>query len=92
MSSASSEAVEPKAMTPAEIRSASRLVAAVDDDDADVDGYEMGAVDRRYQGTAADRRDMSQLGRVQELRRNFQFLSILGFACTLISTWEVLTT
>ncbi|KAK4964239.1 hypothetical protein LTR28_003917 [Elasticomyces elasticus] len=92
MSTASSEAVEPKAMTPAEIRSASHLVAAADDDDADIDGYEMGAVDRRYQGTAADRRDMSQLGRVQELRRNFQFLSILGFACTLISTWEVLTT
>lgn len=58
------------------------------------DGFEMadGAIARKWQGTAADRKDMSQLGRVQELRRNFQFLSILGFGCTLIATWEVLVT
>lgn len=38
----------------------------------DGDGYEMqeveGAVNRKWQGTAADRKEMSQLGRVQELR------------------------
>lgn len=38
----------------------------------DGDGYEMqeveGAVKRKYQGTAADRKEMSQLGRIQELR------------------------
>lgn len=26
------------------------------------------------------------------VQRNFQFTSILGFACTLIATWEVLLT
>lgn len=62
--------------------------------EADDEEYEMaeGAVARKWQGTDADRKDMSQLGRVQELRRNFQFLGILGFACTLIATWEVVVT
>jgi len=34
------------------------------------DAYEMqeGAVKRKWQGTDADRKEMSQLGRVQELR------------------------
>lgn len=34
------------------------------------DGFEMseGAVARKWQGTAVDRKDMSELGRVQELR------------------------
>ncbi|KAK0932411.1 hypothetical protein LTR29_016014 [Friedmanniomyces endolithicus] len=60
----------------------------------DDEGIQMteGAVAHRWQGTAADKKDMSQLGRVQELRRNFQFMSILGFGCTLIATWEVLVT
>ncbi|KAL1583925.1 hypothetical protein WHR41_07354 [Cladosporium halotolerans] len=60
----------------------------------DGDAYEMqpGAVKKKWQGTEADRREMSQLGRLQELRRNFQFTSMVGFACTLIATWEVLLT
>lgn len=57
--------------------------------EGDEDMYEMtegtGAVERRYQGTAADRKDMVQLGRKQELRRNFHFLSILGLSCCLIA-------
>lgn len=57
------------------------------------DSYEMNApVAKKWQGTVADRQDMSALGRVQELRRNFRFISILGFGCTLISTWEVIIT
>ncbi|KAK1144230.1 hypothetical protein N8T08_005643 [Aspergillus melleus] len=46
----------------------------------------------KYLGTMADQHDMSDLGRVQVLRRNFRFISILGFACTLIATWEVILT
>ena len=36
----------------------------------DADGFEMqqGAVKRKWQGTDADRKEVSQLGRVQELR------------------------
>jgi len=47
----------------------------------DDDGFEMadGAVANKWQGTAADRRDMSQLGRVQELR--------VRYASTLITPW-----
>ncbi|KAH2189386.1 hypothetical protein KXV88_008681 [Aspergillus fumigatus] len=51
-----------------------------------------GLVAPKYMGTVADQRDMSALGRVQVLRRNFRFISILGFGCTLISTWEVILT
>lgn len=39
-------------------------------------------------GTANDRKEMLELGRTQELRRNFHFVSVLGFGCTLIGTWE----
>ncbi|EME38970.1 amino acid transporter-like protein [Dothistroma septosporum NZE10] len=58
------------------------------------DGYELSdhGVAKKWQGTAADRKDMASLGRVQQLRRNFDFLSILGFGCTLVATWEVLLT
>jgi amino acid permease (GABA permease) len=51
-----------------------------------------GTIELKYRGTEADQRDMSTLGRVQELRRNFRFTSMIGFACTLIATWEVLLT
>ncbi|KAJ5645398.1 hypothetical protein N7507_011409 [Penicillium longicatenatum] len=51
-----------------------------------------GLVAPRYMGTVADQRDMSALGRVQVLRRNFRFISIVGFGCTLICTWEVILT
>jgi amino acid permease len=38
-------------------------------------------------GTDADAWDMARLGRKQELRRNFQKISILGLATTTMSTW-----
>ncbi|KAI4129166.1 MAG: hypothetical protein LQ341_006596, partial [Variospora aurantia] len=44
----------------------------------------------RYQGTPADRHDMRMLGRIQVLRRNFNFIPILGFSAVLICTWELL--
>ena len=37
-------------------------------DDSDVMEMQEGAVKRKWQGTEADRKEMSQLGRVQELR------------------------
>ncbi|OJI98561.1 hypothetical protein ASPVEDRAFT_25427 [Aspergillus versicolor CBS 583.65] len=58
-----------------------------------------GTVAPKYLGTVVDQYDMNAMGRVQVLRqingfeqRNFRFISILGFACTLICTWEVLLT
>lgn len=41
-------------------------------DDSDVFEMQEGAVKRKWQGTDADRREMSQLGRVQELRVSYQ--------------------
>lgn len=39
-------------------------------------------------GTAADVADMSRMGKVQELRRNFRFLSMFGFSMILMASWE----
>lgn len=41
-------------------------------------------------GSSRDAEDMRRLGRVQELKRNFGFLSIFGFAMILMSSWQVL--
>ncbi|EGR44120.1 amino acid transporter [Trichoderma reesei QM6a] len=39
-------------------------------------------------GNAADRADMYRMGKIQELRRNFRFLSIFGFSMILMASWE----
>lgn len=46
----------------------------------------------RYQGTEGDKAQVRRLGRTQETRRVFTFVTILGFGSTLIVTWEVLLT
>jgi len=50
-------------------------------------GYELRS--RQLGGTNADEEEMRVLGRTQQLNRNFRFISTLGFACTLMSTWEI---
>lgn len=60
-SSAASERIEPKGIAEPRVR------AGYPHDQEDE--YEMNAVvASKWQGTEADRRDMSQLGKVQELR------------------------
>ncbi|KAL1844145.1 hypothetical protein VTK73DRAFT_2654 [Phialemonium thermophilum] len=54
--------------------------------DALQNGIEMRS---KMRGTLADEQDMRALGRTQQLNRNFRFISTLGFACTLMSTWEI---
>jgi len=39
-------------------------------------------------GTKFDRKDMFRMGKVQELRRNFRFVTIFGFTMVLMATWE----
>ena len=39
-------------------------------------------------GTIDDNQDMSRMGKHQQLRRNFRFISIVGFIMVLQSTWE----
>ncbi|KAM0695610.1 hypothetical protein Q7P36_004092 [Cladosporium allicinum] len=39
-------------------------------------------------GTSEDEREMSRMGKTQELRRNFKFIGIVGFVSILQSTWE----
>lgn len=43
---------------------------------------------KEKKGTQHDQRDMYRMGKVQELRRNFRFLSIFGFTMVLMATWE----
>lgn len=44
----------------------------------------------KYRGTQADRHDMLVLGKKQVLRRNFNFLTMLGFSSTVMTAWEIL--
>lgn len=46
------------------------------------------AVPERYRGTAQDKRDMLVHGKKQELRRNFKFLTMTGFASMVVCAWE----
>lgn len=49
-------------------------------------------VSARYLRTKGDKAQMRRLGRTQETRRVFTFITILGFDSTLIVTWGVLLT
>lgn len=49
-------------------------------------------VSAKYLGSEGDKAHMRILGRTQETRRVFTFITILGFGSTLIVTWEVLFT
>ncbi|KAL2404101.1 putative amino-acid permease [Exophiala dermatitidis] len=45
-------------------------------------------VSTKKKGTADDQRDMFRMGKAQELRRNFRFVSIFGFSMILMASWE----
>lgn len=55
------------------------------------DGFVSAAMpgDRSNRGTTRDEQMMRMMGKKQTLNRNFRFISTLGFACTLMSTWEI---
>ncbi|KAF4993990.1 hypothetical protein FGRMN_6121 [Fusarium graminum] len=52
-----------------------------------VGSYESDNVDEK-KGSAADRADMYRMGKTQEMKRNFRFLSIFGFSMILMASWE----
>jgi hypothetical protein len=43
-------------------------------------------------GTRNDQKDMQRMGKSQELRRNFRFVSIFGYSMILMATWETVLT
>jgi choline transport protein len=43
----------------------------------------------KQHGNAADRADMYRMGKVQELKRGFRFVSIFSFCTIVMCTWEV---
>ncbi|KAF2093213.1 amino acid transporter [Rhizodiscina lignyota] len=50
--------------------------------------YDNQDVAANKRGTAEDQHDMYRLGKKPELRRNFRFISIVGFMMILQATWE----
>ncbi|KAJ4078436.1 hypothetical protein BFJ70_g16783 [Fusarium oxysporum] len=38
-----------------------------------------------------DKNQLERMGKKQVLHRNFGFLTILGFSCTILITWEAVT-
>ena len=62
---------------------------------ANSEEYEMDSQDyhESIQGhTRRDRADMTRMGKIQELRRNYRPLSALAFTVILQGVWEVLMT
>ncbi|KAI9648810.1 hypothetical protein NHQ30_003451 [Ciborinia camelliae] len=53
-------------------------------------GGDLDAVAEKWRGTHTDKHDMAVLGKKQELRRNFKFITMLGFASTVMASWEAL--
>ena len=46
------------------------------------------AVVTEKKGTPEDQQDMHRMGKMQEMRRNFRFVSIFGYSMILMATWE----
>lgn len=59
----------------------------LNDDDSQADSV---LVEKR--GTQDDQKDMHRMGKTQELRRNFRFVSIFGYSMILMATWETVLT
>lgn len=42
--------------------------------------------------TVHDQQDMQRMGKQQQFRRNFRFITTVGFTCCVMGTWEILMT
>lgn len=42
--------------------------------------------------TVHDQQDMNRMGKQQQFRRNFRFITTVGFTCCVMGTWEILMT
>lgn len=58
-----------------------------DRDSASAESQENHALAEK-RGTADDQKDMQRMGKIQEFRRNFRFVSIFGYSMILMATWE----
>ena len=57
--------------------------------DSEVANLESNDLTQEKKGTHDDQKDMFRMGKLQEMRRNFRFVSILGFSLVLMCSWEV---
>ena len=71
----------------ADLKSEAQAVAQPRDSESQQDD-----VVAEKKGTAGDQKDMYRMGKQQELRRNFRFVSIFGYSMVLMATWETILT
>lgn len=67
------------------------LKAEADVQPRDSESQEMPVVSEK-KGSPEDQKDMHRMGKTQELRRNFRFVSIFGYSMILMATWETALT
>ena len=58
--------------------------------EVDMDLVPEGSSQSYKKGTERDQLDMRRVGKEQELRRNFKFISVLGFTAVLMCSWEAI--
>lgn len=71
--------------------SETKAVEAVVSFPADSELQQDGVISEK-KGTVGDQKDMYRMGKQQELRRNFRFVSIFGYSMVLMATWETVLT
>lgn len=63
--------------------------AAAQTTNVELPDFEASDLSPEKKGTRDDQRDMFRMGKLQQMKRNFRFLSILGFSMILMCSWEV---
>jgi len=75
-----------------ELKGPSHHVSESSPYDRDVDGespvYDGDSSEQQWGDSPQDLRDMRRLGKKQEFKRNFSFVSALGFVMIYMATWE----
>lgn len=56
--------------------------------DVEMPDFENNNLPQEKKGTVDDQRDMFRMGKSQQMKRNFRFVTIFGFSMILMCTWE----
>jgi choline transport protein len=58
------------------------------DDRPKTEAFSSSVTEAGHDGYSRDDKDLMRLGKKPALKRNFGFMQILGFSCTVLVTWE----
>lgn len=56
--------------------------------DVELPNFDNSSLPQEKKGTVDDQRDMFRMGKSQQMKRNFRFVTIFGFSMILMATWE----